>query len=83
MAIGLQSTQTLAQMDTDMNKLNNISFGNFNTLLGPGNTGGSSSTTNNNSAQNNRIEVNIMGNASGQEVQDGLLGGLRLAQRGI
>jgi hypothetical protein len=82
MAIGLQSTQTLAQMDTDMNKLNNISFGNFNTLLGPG-SAGNSSTTNNNSATNNRIDVTIMGNAGSQEVQDGLLGGLRLAQRGI
>lgn len=82
MAIGLQSQTTLAQMSTDMNKLNDISFGNFNTLLGSSG-GGGGSTTNNNSAQNNRIDVTIMGNAGSQEVQDGLLNGLRIASRGI
>lgn len=82
MAIGVQSQNTLAQMSTDMNKLNDISFGNFNTLLGSsGGAGGS--TTNNNSAQNNRIDVTIMGNAGSQDVQDGLLNGLRIASRGI
>lgn len=82
MAIGVQSQTTLAQMSTDMNKLNDISFGNFNTLLGSSG-GGGGSTTNNNSAQNNRIDVTIMGNAGSQEVQDGLLNGLRIASRGI
>lgn len=80
MAIGVQSQNTLAQMSTDMNKLNDISFSNFNTMLG---TSGGGSTTNNNSSQNNRIDVTIMGNANGQEVQDGLLNGLRVAARGI
>lgn len=82
MAIGVQSQTTLAQMSTDMNKLNDISFGNFNTLLGSSG-GGGGSTTNNSSAQNNRIDVTIMGNAGSQEVQDGLLNGLRIASRGI
>lgn len=80
MAIGTQSQDTLAQMSTDMDKLNNISFGNFNTLLG---TQSGAGTTNNNNAQNNKIDVTIMGNAGAPEVQDGLLNGLRVAARGI
>lgn len=82
MAIGNQSTETLTQMSSDLNKLNQISFGTFSPMLGNGMAGGGG-VVNNTSATNNTIEVNIAGSADKAQVRDGLVEGLRFAQRGV